>query len=938
MSNHRGRPRNSTFQDEPAELRIAGNENNPVVQDGAPNIEGLTIDLNEYSYNRDLNERGTSRQGGADNGNGAIDIDDVTFNNSTIATDDVGHDVTRLYTICEEASNRQGEAGNRRNSLAASIQSVDVMSSTWDAIREWLAAHPMPGERAVAATYQGQFMTTALHIVCKLQSPPTDIVQDLIDCAPETVAWADSNDWLPLHLACAFGASYDVLSLLVQAYPEGRVAQDKRRRTPLHFAFGATRSEETASDINSGDGNDESMDGNGICDIVRLLSDSGAARLSDGTGKLPIHYACAYGTSAAALQILFDTHPNSIFANEDKGRTPLHFAMVNAHRPMSPSVVAFLLSVKDTDIINIPDNSGDLPLSLFAKAVSFDPYAAEKNENAFKCLELYINAKPHPTAEFYEALFAITSHNKKLSHEIRKRCFRTYLATKPLVGKEFFDAIKRLPTWLQIEAFISPSSSMMEYLNSKTSEPIPTMMLMLDFTFLVLLVVFFQLSANETIDCLFDNKGVGDSFPAYLGVLLTISIYLCVKEIMQIIRYFKAGSLRTLWFSDVKNILDVCLVVVTFLWCSVMFQCIQEDQSFDSSGKEWYKAAMAFTVLLYTLTFLLFLKSVLIDFAVFVSGMTNVIRNLLTFLVSLMIVLLAFAGAFALVFQGTRTCNGTEDNSLYTTEKNGMDSKFCTFRESLVTAYFMLLGQIGPEETDDSIIGKWIYAIFMFIVVILLTNVLIAIVTESYNHIKASKAQQVFWYNRFAFICEVDAIAEVLPKHKCFERFMDWSHRTWRIWNDFRNEEIEYVTDSTLSIDSFLSGILFLVTYFLVFLWLIAGLVSLGLLWPPQVRKFIFGYNFEEMTTARVMKHAENNMNEGIMKQINDLKKETKMQRIGLKKDVDDIKQQINGLKEETRMQVNRLAEDVNVIKAQMNSFNGDMEEIKELLRALSKE
>jgi len=315
-----------------------------------------------------------------------------------------------------------------------------------------------------------------------------------------------------------------------------------------------------------------------------------------------------------------------------------------------------------------------------------------------------------------------------------------------------------------------------------------------------------------------------------------------------------------------------------------------------------------------------------------------VIRNLLTFLVSLMIVLLAFAGAFALVFQGTRTCNGTEDNSLYTTEKNGMDSKFCTFRESLVTAYFMLLGQIGPEETDDSIIGKWIYAIFMFIVVILLTNVLIAIVTESYNHIKASKAQQVFWYNRFAFICEVDAIAEVLPKHKCFERFMDWSHRTWRIWNDFRNEEIEYVTDSTLSIDSFLSGILFLVTYFLVFLWLIAGLVSLGLLWPPQVRKFIFGYNFEEMTTARVMKHAENDMNEGIMKQINDLKKETKMQRIGLKKDVDDIKQQINGLKEETRMQVNRLAEDVNVIKAQMNSFNGDMEEIKELLRALSKE
>eukprot|EP00957_Ditylum_brightwellii_P105571 8048467-Ditylum_brightwellii.AAC.1 len=99
------------------------------------------------------------------------------------------------------------------------------MAPTWDAIRKWLAAHSMPGEQVVAATYQGQYMTdktTALHIVCKLQNPPTDIVQNLIRCAPETVAWADSNDWLPLHLACAFGASYDVIRLLVQAYPEGK--------------------------------------------------------------------------------------------------------------------------------------------------------------------------------------------------------------------------------------------------------------------------------------------------------------------------------------------------------------------------------------------------------------------------------------------------------------------------------------------------------------------------------------------------------------------------------------------------------------------------------------------------------------------------------------------------------------------------------------------
>ena len=49
--------------------------------------------------------------------------------------------------------------------------------------------------------------------------------------------WLDLSGWLPLHHACANRASRRVLSVLVQAYPEGTVQQDKRLRTPLHFVF-----------------------------------------------------------------------------------------------------------------------------------------------------------------------------------------------------------------------------------------------------------------------------------------------------------------------------------------------------------------------------------------------------------------------------------------------------------------------------------------------------------------------------------------------------------------------------------------------------------------------------------------------------------------------------------------------------------------------------
>ena len=41
----------------------------------------------------------------------------------------------------------------------------------------------------------------------------------------------------PLHYACAFGASEEVLYVLTDAYPEAIQTKDRRQRTPLHFAL-----------------------------------------------------------------------------------------------------------------------------------------------------------------------------------------------------------------------------------------------------------------------------------------------------------------------------------------------------------------------------------------------------------------------------------------------------------------------------------------------------------------------------------------------------------------------------------------------------------------------------------------------------------------------------------------------------------------------------
>lgn len=236
---------------------------------------------------------------------------------STIATDDIGHDVSRLYTLVETAMMNMPAPTNENNSELRPTEIAkmkEMLLQTWDSIREWLDSHPSSTDRQQAAMHTGQFLTTALHMVCKLNDPPVDVIESLIECAPETVEWPDSNGWLPLHHACANGASGKVLSVLVQAYPEGKVRQDKRFRTPLHFAFfrrdahddkmGNKNSLTDSSNIGAtttsgvggvGDGGKnttrETTDGeddvgNSMPEIVRLLADSGAAELQDEGGMV----------------------------------------------------------------------------------------------------------------------------------------------------------------------------------------------------------------------------------------------------------------------------------------------------------------------------------------------------------------------------------------------------------------------------------------------------------------------------------------------------------------------------------------------------------------------------------------------------------------------------------------------------------------------------
>jgi hypothetical protein len=86
----------------------------------------------------------------------------------------------------------------------------------------------------------------------------------------------------------------------------------------------------------------------------------------------------------------------------------------------------------------------------------------------------------------------------------------------------------------------------------------------------------------------------------------------------------------------------------------------------------------------------------------------------------------------------------------------------------------MMMGEIGDESRyETSLVAQILYVAYAFLVVILLSNVLIAIVTDSYEIIQNDRAAIVFWSNRLDFVAETDAVSYGLRQRMHFLGVID---------------------------------------------------------------------------------------------------------------------------------------------------------------------
>lgn len=130
--------------------------------------------------------------------------------------------------------------------------------------------------------------------------------RSLLNTMKNLEAMTDSRRMVVFHYA-THSDMIDVVRKLLEYFPEGAKARNLRDRLPVHVACASGSSEV----------------------LVKLLIDSypEGLQVKDTYGFLPLHYAASRGrTKLEILELLLERYSEGIYLEDDNGRLPVHHA------------------------------------------------------------------------------------------------------------------------------------------------------------------------------------------------------------------------------------------------------------------------------------------------------------------------------------------------------------------------------------------------------------------------------------------------------------------------------------------------------------------------------------------------------------------------------------------------------------------------------------
>ena len=241
--------------------------------------------------------------------------------------------------------------------------------------------------------------------------------------------------------------------------------------------------------------------------------------------------------------------------------------------------------------------------------------------------------------------------------------------------------------------------------------------------------------------------------------------------------------------------------------------------------------------------------------------------------------------------------------------------------------------EIGNENRyDQNLVAQILYIFYGFFIVILLSNVLIAIVTDSYEIVNKDRAASVFFKNRLDFVAEMDSISSVVRKRVlCINDDDDNDDESKKATNtppltnnptdnddsesygmtspidgehinahSPNKEWLRYEWDSLMSLfehDVYLAGAeatmesdwvdVFkkMLGILAIPIWLLAGFVTVGILWPPQVREWLFIQKDTTASRAEIERRK--------LKQLQEIENETKTMKNEIRMEMQNDREEI---------------------------------------------
>lgn len=594
----------------------------------------------------------------------------------------------------------------------------------------------------------------------------------------------------------------DLARVLATAYPLALVTRDANSRTPLMTAMLQTEAYPDREVI-------EVLLGIGIPGFVASRMGSPAALAVDDSLQLPLHVAAEESASDyALLSAIYEAYPQAKTIQDVRGRTPLLLALRNYRSvPIDEPTLDLLFEEK---VAILKDQDGKIPLDVVLE----NPKSLKQSQSMI-------------IQEFLDASIGKPNNWRE---------------SQNLLGK-----LRDLPPWLRRHA--CGAHYVQEALMDEVATPWVTFWVLFNGLVLVSLLVVLRLLLDRLDDTL-------------ITVLYVLASLVMVNQVVYWTIAMLLGEFYRLCVSNPLRWIDLAsgyLPIATAYLISADGATLQDELGVLSFSPAEVDPLVSTLGASATVCIWISLVGHMVQWycgmAVFFGSAVQVLYTMFWPLIMAAMGIVGMSQVF------------------YTLGECG-DGDGCSLSEAYTTVYWMILGQPVFDNEDDRVLSDGMIAILIIFTLLWIwwiVSVVVMSVTETHQLDREQIALKWYWEPKVALtvFSRVKDGKEKQPRRESPPLIRVASNemeRTWQILASSLQGSGNQIKGGDRNWDSSLNRpgrrcTTRLLAMILLPIWFVAGFVTLGLLWPPQLRRWLFSTNiirhqrqkqqaFEERLTA----------------------------------------------------------------------------------------